>query len=123
MSDIRPPLPAPLAGLKESAQPLPSDGTSWCTLHGAQSGLNCSKCDEHFPDQVAARALPAGQVVVTGITKEMLDAAVKQAVAEAIAFEHWKASPEGQAAAASASSAKVDPLHPAEITSNPEQVT
>jgi hypothetical protein len=109
-------LPAALAGLKESAQPLASEGGSYCTFHGFQPGRSCPQCDEHFPEQVAARALASPSGIAVGYTKAevdaMVQAAVKVAMAEKASFDAWKASPEGQAAAAVAPTAgQASPEH------------
>jgi hypothetical protein len=105
--------PAGLQGLKESAQALASEQRSYCTLHGAQNGGNCAECDKHYPAEVIkAReigAAPLSMGILPADVSAMIDAAVKQAVSEAVAFERWKQSPEGQAAAAVAKTAGATP--------------
>jgi hypothetical protein len=109
MAVSTPPRPAALADLKEI--PVPTtvpEGSSYCVLHGKQVGLNCSACDEHFPEAVQARALDAAPLsmgILPADVQKMIDAAVKQAVAQEHAFTAWKNSPEGQAAAAAAATA------------------
>lgn len=108
----RPPLPAALAGLKEKPAGLVAELGSYCLLHGKQPGLNCEACDEHFPELVAARASAQPVTVAAADVQAMIDAAVKQAVKEAMAFQSWKDSPEGKAAAAAAATAgQVTPDH------------
>ena len=113
---VIPQRPAALANLKE--YPVPTtvkENGSYCTLHGKQEGLNCPECDKHFPDAIAARALDAAPLsmgILPADVQKMIDAAVKQAVGEQHAFQTWKNSPEGQAAATAAGTAgQVAPDH------------
>jgi hypothetical protein len=108
--------PAALQNLKETTVPTTiQENGSYCTFHGKQSGLNCPECDKHYPEVVAARALDAAPLsmgILPADVQKMIDAAVKQAVGEQQAFQTWKNSPEGQAAAASAKTAgQVAPQH------------
>lgn len=104
---VRPDLPAALAGLPETpASWLVPDGASFCLLHGKQAGGNCPECDKHFPELVAARSAGAAQpTILVADVQKIVDAAVQKALKEQLAFEKWKASPEGQAAAAAAPTA------------------
>jgi hypothetical protein len=103
--------PAALANLKETpVSTTIQENGSYCTFHGKQSGLNCPECDKHFPEVVAARALDAAPLsmgILPADVQKMIDAAVKQAVGEQQAFQTWKNSTEGQAAAAQAKTAGV----------------
>jgi hypothetical protein len=101
-----PALPAALQGLKETLPGPVSEPTgSYCTLHGPQPGANCALCDKEFPGVAEARAVQGPSVIPTADVQAMVDAAVKQALGEQVAFQRWKESPEGQAAAAAAATA------------------
>jgi hypothetical protein len=116
-------LPSALAGLPELTAALPGESSSFCSLHGPQLGTNCPACDEHFPEQVAARAIgasPLSMGILPADVQKMIDAAVQTAVKEALAFEAWKSSPEGRAAAAVAQTAHaVAPAHGAQPGDEP----
>lgn len=94
-------LPQPLRDLPEVFKVIvPKEPRSVCTLHGLMDGPNCDKCDEHFPDAVKARSVAAPVAAPQGFSEEQLKQYVADAVAQALAFERWKNSPEGKAAAA-----------------------
>ena len=113
--------PAGLQGLKEKPQTLAQEQSSYCTFHGKQSGGNCPECDKNYPAEViAARevgAAPLSMGILPADVNAMIDKAVKEAVAQAVAFEQWKNSAEGKAAAAAAPTAgAVPPVPPAPLT-------
>jgi hypothetical protein len=101
-----PALPAALQGLKETLPgPVAEPAGSFCTFHGAQTGPNCPLCDKEFPGVAESRLVQGPSVIPTADVQAMVDAAVKQALGEQVAFQRWKESPEGQAAAAAAATA------------------
>jgi hypothetical protein len=120
----RPALPAELAALKE-VHPggVIQELGSLCLLHGPQTGGNCPECDKYFPDQVKARSQAGPATVAMSDVQALIDAAVKAAVQEAMAFQNWKNSPEGQDALAAKQATSPPPLHPAAITEDPNKVT
>lgn len=120
----RPPLPPELAALEEKHPGgVIQETRTFCTLHGPQDGLSCAACDEFFPEQVQARKSAEAPTILVKDVQAMINKAVQQAVSEAIAFERWKASEEGQQALAEKQATSPPPLRQASITQNPEQVT
>lgn len=96
-----------LAKLPEKfARIVPLEPRSVCSLHGVQDGPNCEQCDAYYPEAVAARKIAAGAAPVGAVTIEQLLAnpivqkMIQDSVAEQIKFQQWKASAEGQTAAA-----------------------
>jgi hypothetical protein len=106
MAVATPQRPAAFANLKETpATSVVPEGSSYCTFHGKQAGLNCVECDKEFPEAVQARQLDAAPLsmgILPADVQAMIDKAVKAAIAQEQAFSAWKNSPEGQAAAAAA---------------------
>lgn len=120
--------PTALANLKEiPVSTVVQEHGSYCTFHGKLVGLNCPECDKHYPEAVQARALDAAPLsmgILPADVQKMIDAAVQAAVRQAVAFEQWKASPEGQAAAAAAPTAgHTTPDHSAQPGDPPSTVT
>lgn len=111
----QPGLPPELAFLTPiDISAVPVDHRTICSLHGVKFASSCDECDVHFPDQVRARQLPAGQVAMGGLSladvKKMIDDAVKNAVMQERAFQEWKRSSEGQLAAAEAPTSQAKKL-------------
>jgi hypothetical protein len=118
--------PAAFASLKETPPgPQKEPATSYCTFHGPQTAGNCEACDKEFPEAVKTRQSAApSATVATADVQAIVDAAVKKAIAEQVAFQSWKSSEEGKAAAAAAPSAgAVPPDHGPPATGVPVNPT
>jgi hypothetical protein len=126
MTDAVATRPAAFKDLVETPPGPPKEpASSYCAFHGPQVGGNCAACDKEYPEAVKTRESAApSATVATADVQAIVDAAVKKAIAEQVAFQAWKASEEGkQAAAVAPSAGAVTPDHGTPATGVPVNPT